>query len=203
MRATLLCVVVGLAACKPAEPEAVPAATAPAQPPIASAAPSATPAVSADLSRFGELRVGAPFGKAPGDAAFVSAGMRELMEGDCEYYDKGTLPEGMSMMVQGEHIARFDVGLMQDPGIKLAAPPADAPALPFGLWVSMSVVEAKKRLPAGVVTSPHAYDAPDGSYLTWTDKANKLAIRLETLNGVVTSIYWGQPDAVELIEGCA
>ena len=31
----------------------------------------------------------------------------------------------------------------------------------------------------------------------------KLALRLETLDGVVTSIYWGRPDAVELIEGCA
>ena len=43
----------------------------------------------------------------------------------------------------------------------------------------------------------------NGDYLTWTDKKAGLALRLETLNGVVTSIYWGQPDAVELIEGCA
>jgi hypothetical protein len=208
MRGALLCVVAGLAACTPAEPEVMPAAAvapevAPqvAAPVTPVAVPAAAPA--ADLARFGELRIGAPFGKAPGDEAFVSAGMRELMEGDCEYYDKGTLPEGMSMMVLGDHIARFEVDVMDDPSIRVDAPAADAPALPFGLWVGMSVTEAKTRLPEGVVTSPHAYASPDGEYLTWTDKANKLALRLETLNGLVTSIYWGQPEAVELIEGCA
>jgi hypothetical protein len=197
LRAALMCVVAGLAACTPAEPEVVPPAPAAPAPAVQAAA---TPA---DLSRFGELRIGAPFGKAPGDSAFVSAGMRELMEGDCEYYDQGSLPESMSMMVLGDRIARFEVDLEQDPGVALDAPPAGAPALPFGLWTGMRVAEANKRLPAGVVTSPHAYNSPDGDYLTWTDKASKLAIRLETLNGVVTAIYWGQPDAVELIEGCA
>lgn len=215
MRGALLCAMAGLAACKPGEPPAAPvaavepasvAAPKPAAQIIAPAAPSVpAPAttVEADLARFGELRIGAPFGKAPGDKAFVSAGMRELMEGDCEYYDKGTLPESMSMMVLGDHIARFDVDGQDDPSIEVDAPAASAPALPFGLWVGMSVTEARKRLPAEVVTTPHAYNAPDGDYLTWTDKANKLAIRLETLDGLVTSIYWGQPDAVELIEGCA
>ena len=208
MRGALLCAMAGLAACKPAEPEAAPAATAAPAAQSAAASPAAQPTTAAlvpaaDLAGFGALRIGAPFGKGPGDEAFVSAGMRELMEGDCEYYDKGSLPESMSMMVQADHIARFDVSGLDDPSIKLDAPPADAPALPFGLWVGMSAVEAKKRLPAGVVVSAHAYASPDGDYLTWTDKANKLAIRLETLNGLVTSIYWGQPDAVELIEGCA
>ncbi|MEG1680799.1 MAG: hypothetical protein RR326_11945 [Stenotrophomonas sp.] len=163
------------------------------------------PAVSAsaDLGQLGELRIGAPFGKAPGDKAFVSAGMREVMEGDCEYYDKGSLPEGMSMMVVADRIARFEVDVGGDPGQRVTAAPAGAAALPFGLWVGMTVTEAKQRLPAGVVTSPHAYNSPDGDYLTWTDKAANLALRLETLDGLVTSIYWGQPDAVELIEGCA
>ncbi|MGV8959283.1 MAG: hypothetical protein ACOH1V_02720 [Stenotrophomonas sp.] len=152
---------------------------------------------------MGELRIGAPFGKAPGDKAFVSAGMRELMEGDCEYYHKGTLPEGMSMMVIGDRIARFQVDAVGDPTLWVTARPVGAPAAPFGLWVGMTVAEAKQRLPAGVVTSPHAYSSPEGDYLTWTDKTARLALRLETLNGRVTSIYWGQPDAVELIEGCA
>ena len=43
----------------------------------------------------------------------------------------------------------------------------------------------------------------DGVELLPFDKKAGLALRLEILNGVVTSIYWGQPDAVELIEGCA
>ncbi len=209
MRGALLCLVAGLAACKPAEQPVAPAATpaSEAEPATAAAAPASAPtqaaAASTSLAQLGELRIGAAFGKAPGDKAFVSANMRELMEGDCEYYDKGTLPEGMSMMVLGDKIARFEVHVDGDPSIKLDAPPADAPALPYGLWVGMSAQEAKKRLPAGVITTPHAYLAPDGDYLTWTDKAKGLAIRLETFNGLVTTIYWGQPDAVELIEGCA
>lgn len=202
----LLGLVVGMAACTPSAPAPEPAA-APAVPATSGAAapaPAAKPAASAsvELAQVGELHIGAPFGKAPGDKAFISAGMREAMEGDCEYYDKGSLPEGMSMMVIADRIVRFEVDAAGDPGQHVAAAPAGA-ALPFGLWVGMTVTEAKRRLPAGVVTSPHAYNSPNGDYLTWTDKAAKLALRLETLDGLVTSIYWGQPDAVELIEGCA
>lgn len=213
MRGALLCVVATLAACKPAEQEVAPAAApapeaAPATTATAAAAPAAPAAAARTnaasvLGQLGELRINAPFGKAPGDAAFVSAGMRELMESDCEYYDGGTLPKGMSMMVIADKVARFEVDVADDPGNQRDAPPADAPALPYGLWIGMTALEAKRRLPPDVVTSPHAYTSPDGDYLTWTDKASKLAIRLETLNGLVTSIYWGQPEAVELIEGCA
>lgn len=208
----LLGLVAALSACTPSAP--APEATAPADvatPQVAPASPAVTPAATpaaaastgTDLSQVGTLRIGAPFGKAPGDKAFVSAGMREAMEGDCEYYDKGSLPDGMAMMVIADRIARFEVDATDDPGVRVTAPSAGAAALPYGLWVGMTVAEAKQRLPAGVVTSPHAYNSPNGEYLTWTDKAAKLALRLETLDGLITSIYWGQPDAVELIEGCA
>lgn len=208
----LLGLVAALSACTPSAPApetTAPAAVAAPQAAPASAVvtPAATPAAAAstgtDLSQVGTLRIGAPFGKAPGDKAFVSAGMREAMEGDCEYYDKGSLPDGMAMMVIADRIARFEVDVAGDPGVRVTAPPAGAAALPYGLWVGMTVDEAKQRLPAGVITSPHAYNSPNGEYLTWTDKAAKLALRLETLDGLITSIYWGQPDAVELIEGCA
>ncbi|AMJ57061.1 MULTISPECIES: hypothetical protein [Stenotrophomonas] len=207
----LLGLVAALSACTPSAPapETTPAAVAapPAAPASTAVASAATPAAAVvtgtDLSQVGTLRIGAPFGKAPGDEAFVSAGMREAMEGDCEYYDKGSLPDGMAMMVIADRIARFEVDATDDPGVRVTAPPAGAAALPYGLWVGMTVAEAKQRLPDGVVTSPHAYNSPNGEYLTWTDKAAKLALRLETLDGLITSIYWGQPDAVELIEGCA
>ena len=187
---------VALAACKPPEPEVRPLpAGAQATPPEA-APPAAATDAAAQLAGVGGLQVGAAFGKGPGDDAFESAGMRELMEGDCEYYEGGTLPAGLSMMVIADHIARFDAHDERASG-------ADGPPLPFGLWVGMTEAEARERLPAGVVASPHAYASPDGEYLTWTDPQAGLALRLETLDGVVTSIYWGQPEAVELIEGCA
>ncbi|SBV36519.1 conserved exported hypothetical protein [uncultured Stenotrophomonas sp.] len=192
----LACLGMALAACEPSEPEVRPL-PAGAQATPAEAAPAA-PAMdaAAQLAGVGELHVGAAFGKGPGDDAFASAGMRELMEGDCEYYEGGTLPAGLSMMVIADRIARFDAHDERAPG-------AEGPPLPFGLWVGMTEVEARERLPAGVVASPHAYASPDGEYLTWTDPQAGLALRLETLDGVVTSIYWGQPEAVELIEGCA
>ena len=205
----LACIALALAACTPEQPAATPApVTAPTPTPTPPAAPAPAAATeagdaAAQLGAVGDLRIGAAFGKAPGDAAFVAAGMREAMEGDCEYYDRGTLPQGMSMMVIADHIARFDVDGEGDPGVRVDTRPATAPVAPFGLWVGMDVAEARKRLPAGVVVSPHAYVSPNGDYLTWTDAQAKLALRLETLDGVVTSIYWGQPDAVELIEGCA
>ena len=195
----LTCMGVALVACKPPEPEVRPLSAGNAATPAEAAQPAASqPAVDAakQLAQVGDLRIGAPFGNGPGDDAFESAGMREVMDGDCEYYERGTLPEGISMMVLGDHIARFDV--RDEP-----LPDAEGPQLPFGLWVGMSEAEARQRLPAGVVTSPHAYSSPDGDYLTWTDAAAGLSLRLETLQGRVTAIYWGQPDAVELIEGCA
>ena len=188
----------------PAEPPAAPVAPAAAKSSPAAAPAAATAAsVSAGLGQLGELRIGAPFGKAPGDKAFVSQGMREVMEGDCEYYDKGSLPDNISMMVIADRIVRFEVNTPFEPGQEVAESAPGAEVTPFHLWVGMTVTEAKRRLPAGVVTSPHAYNSPNGDYLTWTDKAAKLALRLETLDGLITSIYWGQPDAVELIEGCA
>lgn len=199
---SLLGLVVALAACRPATPEHAPVVTGPA-PQTQAPAATVVASASAQLEALGNLRIGAAFGNAPGDKAFVSAGMRELMEGDCEYYDHGTLPAGVSMMVIGDRIARFEVQGEGDPGVAVEAAPADAPSLPFALWVGMTDKQAKARLPAGLVVSPHAYASPDGDYLTWTDKSAKLALRLETLHGLVTSIYWGRPEAVELIEGCA
>lgn len=208
----LLGLVAALAACAPSAPAppdpvapapqpAVPVAPAATKP---SPAPAATPAASASagLGQLGELRIGAPFGKAPGDKAFVSQGLREALEGDCEYYDKGSLPDNISMMVIADRIVRFEVNAPFEPGQQVTDPAPGAVVTPFYLWVGMTVPNAKKRLP-GVVTSPHAYNSPNGDYLTWTDKAANLALRLETLDGLITAIYWGQPDAVELIEGCA
>ena len=202
--------VAALAACAPSgsipEPlDPVVTPDVPAAPAIATPPPAVptTASASAELGQLGELRIGAPFGKAPGDKAFVSAGMREAMEGDCEYYDKGSLPENMSMMVIADRIVRFEVNTPFEPGQEVAESVPGAEVTPFHLWVGMKVTEAKQRLPAGVVTSPHAYNSPNGDYLTWTDKVANLVLRLETLDGLISSIYWGQPDAVELIEGCA
>ncbi|UNU13314.1 hypothetical protein [Xanthomonas translucens] len=40
-------------------------------------------------------------------------------------------------------------------------------------------------------------------YLTWRDPQPGLAVRYETGEGTVTSMYWGSRDAVQRVEGCA
>lgn len=82
------------------------------------------PPYPAGLGQLGELHIGAPFGKAPGDKAFVSQGMREAMEGDCEYYDKGSLPDNISMMVIADRIVRFEVNAPFEPGQLVTDPRA-------------------------------------------------------------------------------
>ncbi len=52
-------------------------------------------------------------------------------------------------------------------------------------------------------TASAACVSPEGDCATWTGNAARVALRLETLHGLLTPLYWGQPDAVELIEGCA
>ncbi|WP_284567000.1 hypothetical protein [Xanthomonas graminis] len=40
-------------------------------------------------------------------------------------------------------------------------------------------------------------------YLTWRDPQHGFAVRYDTGEGNVTSMYWGSWDAVQRLEGCA
>ncbi|MCW4453224.1 hypothetical protein OK348_00200 [Flavobacterium sp. MXW15] len=206
-----------LAACAPAEQEvaAVPAATTPAPvapeaaavdvdaadaPPPPEAADAAPPAVAETrLDHAGPVLVGQRYADLAAQGQWQAAGLLEILEGGgCEYYSGGLLPEGVSMMVQDDVVVRFDldVATEEDGAIR-------QPVGPFGLTAGISREQALERLPAGAVFSPHAYVPETGHYLTWQDPGSDLAIRVELDDGVVTSVYWGASDSVELIEGCA
>jgi hypothetical protein len=112
--------------------------------------------------------------------------------GPCGYVEAGLLPDAVSMMVEDDRIVRFDVS---DPGA----------VGPFGIRVGDSEAAARARLPSGYRVQPHKYGRDGGNdlYLTWRDPQGELAVRYETGEGTVTSIYWGSWDAVQLVEGGA
>lgn len=219
-----LLIVVGLSGCTPPDPPllaaapASPAAIAPARVPASNdddianrpieddPEPEPTPTdndgapavVSVALDHAGDVVIGQRFSAEDADAQWHSAGLSEGGQlGSCEYYERGSLPEGVSMMVDDGHVARFDLALLDGSDETITQ------SGPFGLRLGMSRAEALKRLPPGSSAQPHAYDPETGEYLTWQDPGSDLAIRLEIVDGVISKLYWGASGAVELIEGCA
>jgi len=218
-----LLIVVGMTACTPPDPPvlapaAKPAAIAPARAPASnddvahrpledavaqlpaeSDADATAPAVvSVALDHAGDVLIGQRFSEIEADGPWHSAGLSDGRSmGACEYYERGSLPEGVSMMVDDEHVQRFDLDTIDGSYESIAQPG------PFGLRLGMAEAEALKRLPAGSTRTPHAYDPETGYYLTWEDPGSDLAIRLEVFDGVISKLYWGASGAVELIEGCA
>lgn len=166
------------------EPEATDEAPAPA-------------VVSVALDHAGDVLIGQRFSEIEADGPWHSAGLAEATRGRCEYYERGTLPEGVSMMVQDGHVVRFDLAPIDDSGQVVVQPG------PFGLRLDMPLAKALKRLPRGTLAQPYGEDAEAGRTLTWQDPGSDLAIRVEIVDGVVSRLYWGASGAVELNEGCA
>ncbi|MEK0265312.1 hypothetical protein QT383_02535 [Stenotrophomonas rhizophila] len=166
-----------------------------ADPPAADTAPSV---VSVALDHAGDVLIGQRFTELAADGPWHSAGLSEgEPNGACEYYERGNLPEGVSMMVEDDHVQRFELAPIEESYEAITQPG------PFGLRLGMTLDEALKRLPTGSTRAPHAYDPETGEYLTWQDPGSDLAIRLEIFDGVISKLYWGASGAVELIEGCA
>lgn len=115
----------------------------------------------------------------------------------CTQVSGGSLPEGISVMVQDERIARFEIYS------SIAQMPAREPRAPFGLQTGMSMAEAMVRLPSGAIIEDHKYAWPGGYYVTWYDVLRRRAIRVEIADGrFVDVILWGEMDSVRLAEGC-
>ncbi len=149
---------------------------------------AATPAP--ELDRSGAVRVGQRFSELQARARWVPLNVGPM--GPCGYVEAGLLPDAVSMMVEDDRIVRFDV--------------SDRGAVgPFGIQVGDSEAAARARLPSGYSVQPHKYGRDGGNdlYLTWRDPQGGFAVRYETGEGTVTSMYWGSWDAVQLVEGCA
>lgn len=180
------------AAHRPIEDAPSPAADAPAAQGVAPAV------VSVALDHAGEVLIGQRFSELEDEAPWHSAGLAEATAGHCEYYERGTLPEGVAMMVQDGDVVRFDLAPIDDSGQVVVQPG------PFGLRLDMPRALALQHLPAGAIAHAHGDDAGAGAgeSLLWQDPGSDLAIRVEIVDGTVSRMYWGASGAVDLIEGC-
>ncbi|AZR30566.1 hypothetical protein [Xanthomonas vasicola] len=151
-------------------------------PAVAAAAPA--------LDRSGAVRVGRRFIDLAPQATWkhFNAGQIE----HCDYVEAGLLPAGVSMMLQDGRVAGFGVSNAATVG-------------PFGSSVGDTEAAARARLPAGYRVAPHHDGSCGGNdlYLTWRDPHSGFAVRYETGEGSVRSMYWGTWDGVQLVEGCA
>ncbi|MFV1846322.1 hypothetical protein ACNJRW_09020 [Stenotrophomonas maltophilia] len=157
---------------------------------------SAPAVVSVALDHAGEVLIGQPFSELQSEGQWHSAGLSEATSGRCEYYERGTLPEGVAMMVQDGDVVRFDLAPIDDSGQVVVQPG------PFGLHLDMPRAQALQLLPKGVSTQPYGNDVEAGETLLWQDPGSDLAIRVEIVDGTVSRMYWGASGAVDLIEGC-
>lgn len=177
----------------------VPAPEVPVAPAAVEAAEElpAPAVVSVALDHAGEVVVGQRFSELENEGPWHAAGLAEATGGRCEVYERGSLPEGVSMMVEEGHVVRFELAPLDGSQDTISQPG------PFGLRLGMPVAEALARLPGSATATPHARDPGAGEYLTWQDPGSDLAIRLEVFDGAISTLYWGASGAVELIEGCA
>jgi hypothetical protein len=107
----------------------------------------------------------------------------------CEYVAPERGYEGIGFMLINQRLARIDVS---DPNVNTLS----------GVHVGSTQESVLALYPGRVVVSPHAYTAPDGSYLTMLSPDKRHGLRFETDHGKVTVYYAGTAEAIQYIEGC-
>jgi hypothetical protein len=107
----------------------------------------------------------------------------------CEYVTPTHGYDGVGFMLVDQHLARIDVS---DQKIATLS----------GAHVGSTQASILALYPGRVEVTPHAYTAPQGSYLTMLSPDRKHGIRFETDNGKVTLYYAGTVEAIQYIEGC-
>ncbi len=107
----------------------------------------------------------------------------------CEYVAPEQGYDGIGFMLVNQHLARIDVS---NPNVTTLS----------GAHIGSTQESVLALYPGRVEISPHAYTAPDGSYLTLFSRDRLHGIRFETDHGKVTRYYTGTAEAIQYIEGC-
>lgn len=148
-----------------------------------------------EIDHIGDARIGSPFRDEDWLEDWVPVAPGTATDA-CNLLRSDALPPGVSMLVLDGAVARFDVSA--------EAAPATVPyQFPFGLRLGQARGEALTALPPEVEVGAHEFQAPGRDYLTWLDPGARLGLRVETADGVVAAIRWGDAAAVMLPGSCA
>jgi hypothetical protein len=145
------------------------------------------------LDHAGSIKIGTPFSELKSKSAWKAVGYRGDDNDDmaCEvYYGGNLLPAGVVMMVYDGKVVRFDLG----GDAKISGP--------FGIGIGDSEKSVLEKLPKATTVVPHFYSGEPDHHLTWHDPQTNLAIRVDTEQGKVSLMYWGQWEQVQYVEGC-
>lgn len=113
----------------------------------------------------------------------------EAEEEGCYYASGRGLPNGVSLMMLNDRLARVDV---HEPGVSTIS----------GAGMGTSESELKRLYGSKLVQEPHAYTGPEGHYLTLRSADGRHGVRFETDGLSVTGFYAGTAEAIQYIEGC-
>lgn len=154
-------------------------------------APDTVPGpVPQNFDSLGKIRIGATLREMEREGLAV-AGQDEPLdeESTCTYATFKDMPD-LAVMMDGERIARIDVGDKRHEG-------------PGGLRVGQSEAEALKRLGGKARVELHPYTGPEGHYLVVHEDGAPRGLIAETDGKQVQSWRIGQWEQVQWIEGCA
>lgn len=112
----------------------------------------------------------------------------EKDERGCFFVSPSRHPD-FDFMIENGRLVRIDVA---KPGV----------ATVEGIQVGDSEARAKSVYGSRLKVEPHAYNGPEGHYLTVRSKDGRYGTRFETDGGKIQSYYAGLYSAVQYIEGC-
>ncbi|RDI97629.1 hypothetical protein DVT68_15160 [Dyella solisilvae] len=107
----------------------------------------------------------------------------------CGFVTSAKAGEGIRFMLIEEHLARINVS---SPVFQAAS----------GAHIGSTEEEVLAAYTGQVDVAPHAYNAPEGNYLTVHSPDGRDGIRFETDQGRVVKFYAGTAEAIQYIEGC-
>ena len=73
---------------------------------------------------------------------------------------------------------------------------------PLGIRIGDPEAATLRKLPHGTTVEQHFYGDQDDHYLTWKQPDGDAVLRVETMEGEVTGMYWGSWASVQYVEGC-
>ena len=149
-----------------------------------------------ELDHIGHARIGDRFVDEDWLEEWVSLAGDAAGAGRCDQLRSDALPPGVSMLVLDGAISRFD---LSSDGAATSMPYQ----APFGLRLGQARAEALLAMPREVEVGAHEFQAPGRDYLTWLDSASRLGLRVETADGAVAAIRWGDAAAVMRPGSCA